>query len=73
MQIQIHQEDFQLDPLAALFWPKYQALFIADVHLGKTERALICLDEVINHFPDPAYLGRAKELKNTLNSKGKTS
>ena len=37
MQIQIHQENFQLDALSALFWPKYQALFIADVHLGKTE------------------------------------
>ena len=37
MQIQIHQEDFQLDALAALFWPKYPTLFIADVHLGKTE------------------------------------
>ena len=37
MQIQIHKENFQLDALCALFWPKYQALFIADVHLGKTE------------------------------------
>ncbi len=37
MQIDIRQETFELDPLAALFWPKYQALFIADVHLGKTE------------------------------------
>ena len=37
MQVQIRQEYFQLDALSALFWPKYQALFIADVHLGKTE------------------------------------
>ena len=43
------------------------------IHLGKSERALICLDEVINYFPDPAYISRAKELKNTLNTEGKTS
>jgi len=43
------------------------------IQLGKTERARTCLDEVIQYFPAPAYLSRAKELKNTLNSEGKTS
>jgi len=43
------------------------------IQLGKNERARICLDEVINYFPDPAYVSRAKELKNTLNTEGKTS
>ncbi len=43
------------------------------LHLGKTEQAQKCLDEVINYFPDPAYVSRAKEMKTTLNTKGKTS
>ncbi|MEM6883680.1 MAG: hypothetical protein AAF571_01515 [Verrucomicrobiota bacterium] len=43
------------------------------IHLGKTERARVCLDEVINYFPDPAYVSRAQELKNTLNTEGNTS
>ncbi|MEM1157083.1 MAG: hypothetical protein AAF649_05735 [Verrucomicrobiota bacterium] len=43
------------------------------MQLGQTERARICLNEVINHFPDPAYVSRARELINTLNQEGKTS
>lgn len=43
------------------------------IRLGKNDRARICVDEVIQYFPAPAYISQAKELIDTLNIKGKTS
>jgi tetratricopeptide (TPR) repeat protein len=43
------------------------------IHLGKTARARACLEEVIDYFPDPTYLRRARDLETQLNQPNPTN
>jgi len=43
------------------------------LHQNQTDRARICVEEVMNYFPEPAFVGQAREIQRKLNQQGNSS